>query len=62
MGAARNWTKTVDYSPRFSARYGKKMMLVKTISLERASKGEQNGTNFSSVALSSEELRVQKET
>ena len=46
-----------DCSPWFSARN----WFACTVSSERACQEEQNGTSFSSIALSSEELWVQKE-
>ena len=47
--------KTMDYSPWFNFWKSKKSS-EKRIPSERASQEEQNGTNFSSVAPSSEEL------
>ena len=61
MGAERNLIKMPYYSPRFSARNRNFRFRESSISSERASKEEQNGTIFSSVAPSSEELWVQKE-
>ena len=47
--------KTMDYSQWFDF-WESKNVLEKRIPLERASQGEQNGTNFSFVAPSSEEF------
>ena len=47
--------KTMDYSPWFDFSESEKS-LEKKIPSERASRGEQNDANFSSVAPSSEEL------
>ena len=49
------WPKTMDYSPWFYF-WGLKKGLEIRIPSERASQGEQNGTNLSFVAPSSEEL------
>ena len=49
----------MDYSPRFQFWESEKS-LEELIPSERAFQGEQNGTNFSFVASSSEELRVFK--
>ena len=49
--------KTMDYSPWFDF-WESKNIYEKSIPSERASQEEQNGVNFSSVAPSSEELRV----
>ena len=49
------WPKTMDYSPWFDFWESKKCFK-KTIPSERASRKEQNGTSFSSVAPSGEEL------
>ena len=51
--------KTLDYSPWFGLWESEKGS-EKRMPSERASQGEQNGTNFSFVAPSSEELRVFK--
>ena len=51
--------KTMDYSPWFDFWESKKGF-EKRIPLERASQGEQNGTSFSFIAPSSEELGVFK--
>ena len=48
--------ETPDYSPWFSARNGRLQFRQKRIPSERAPQEEQNDTNFSSVAPSSEEL------
>ena len=50
-------SKTMDYSPWFQFWESKKCF-EKMIALERASQEEQNGTNFSFIAPSSEELRL----
>ena len=47
--------KTMDYNPWFDFWESEKS-LEEMIPLERASQGEQNGTNFSFIAPSSEEL------
>ena len=47
--------KTMDYSPWFDFRESKKRSEIKMPS-ERVAQGEQNGTNFSVIAPSSEEL------
>ena len=47
--------KTMDYSPWFDFCESKKSFEI-MIPSERASQGEQNGANFSFLALSSEEL------
>ena len=60
-GGDRNLVKTPDYSPWFSARIWKFQFRQNRNSSERASQGERNGSNFSFVASSSEELLVHKE-
>ena len=50
-------SKTMDYSPWFQFRESKKGFEKRKPS-ERASQEEQNSTNFSFIAPSSEELRV----
>ena len=47
--------KTMDYSPWFDFWESKKRSEIR-IPSERASQGEQNGTNFSFIAPSNEEL------
>ena len=54
--------KTTDYSPWFLARNRKIGLQQNRISTERASQKEQNGTNFSFIAPSSEELWMRKES
>ena len=56
MSAQRNLIETMDYSPWFSAKNGEFGIWKNVISLERASQEEQNGTNFSFVTPSSEEV------
>ena len=51
--------KTMDYSPWFDFWESEKSLEIR-IPSERASQEEQNGTNFSFIAPSSEELRVFK--
>ena len=52
--------KTPYYSPWFLAKIWKLLLRPKRIPLEKASQEEHNGTNFSFIAPSSEELWVHK--